>query len=125
MTIATQNGYVATLRDRRNLRDFARPKTDMLRLGSTQKRYLATIATQKGYVFARLSPTQKNILRFCCATQKRYVAILREQNYFRGSPGLISFGRPNPGCLCFDHVRPKKHFSIEFDREKFFRSRNI
>ena len=92
-TIATQNGYVATLHDRRNLRDFARPKTDMLRLCATQKRYLATIAIQKGYVFARLSPTQKKTFCDLGATQKRYVAILREQNVLRGSPGLISFDR--------------------------------
>ena len=30
-TIATQNGHVATFCDRRNLSEFVRPKTDMLR----------------------------------------------------------------------------------------------
>ena len=51
-TIATQNGYVATLCDRNicaTLRDFARPKTDMFRLCAAQKRYAVTIATQNRY----------------------------------------------------------------------------
>ena len=37
-TIATQHGYVATLRDREFLCDFARPKKDMLRLCATQEK---------------------------------------------------------------------------------------
>ena len=37
------------------LRDFARPKTDVLRLCATQKRYGATIATQNGYVLTLFS----------------------------------------------------------------------
>ena len=36
-TIATQNGHVATLCDRRNLSEFVRPKTDMLRLCDPKK----------------------------------------------------------------------------------------
>ena len=32
------------------LRDIARPKTDMMRLCATKKRYFAAIATQNGYV---------------------------------------------------------------------------
>ena len=54
-TIATQNGYVATLSVPKYLRDFARPKTNVLRLCATQKRYGATIATQNGYVLTFFS----------------------------------------------------------------------
>ena len=99
-TIATQNGYVVTLRERKicaTLREpkqiwceFARPQKDVLRLCAIHKKYVANIATQNGYVatlcdrrdLMRLCATQKRCFA-TIATQKGYVVTLRDRKIAR------------------------------------------
>ena len=117
---ATQNRYVATLRDPKKVCcdhcdskwvccNFAGPK------------YLRT--------FGRL----KNILQFC-AIQKQYVPKFRLQVrvdvcnicfnlvdgkmvcFDRLDPGSICLNRLHSNCLCFDNVRPRMNISTKFDQ---------
>ena len=109
------------------LRDFARPKTDTMRLCANQKRYVAAKATQNGYVvtlrdrkicailrepkqiwcdFAR---PKTDVLRLC-ATHKKYVATIATQDGYvetlcdRKNCAILS----NLNQICCDFARPKK-----------------
>ena len=104
---ATQRRYVTALRDTNEvccyhcdskwvccilvrpnyLRDFARPKTDIMRLCLFQKMYvaIATIATQNGYAGT-----------FC---DQNICAFLRDSKH-----------------ICCDYLRPRKNISTKFNR---------
>ena len=65
-TIATQNGYDPTLRDR----NICATQQRMLRPSATQKRYVATTATQNGYVATQcdrnIYATSRDPKKICC-----------------------------------------------------------
>ena len=80
-TIATQNGYAVALRD------FARTKTNMMRLCGTEKGMLRPLRLKKGMLWL-------------CATKNRYDATLRD-------PKKVWCGHCDSKNVCNVFARPK------------------
>ena len=113
----------------------------MLRLSATQKRYVATIATQTGYVAILCDRNVRATLRdpkqICCDFPGRVLRFLTRptrpkngkfrpsrprRDLFRPTRSRLSMCRPySTKEKCFDRVRPM----IFFDREEFQPRKNL
>ena len=122
------------------LRNFAPPKTDIMRLCATElfarhcktQRYVVIIATKNGYV--AILCEQINCATLCVPKQKRCDFPARSLRFLfrtnrpkmvgfdRLDPGSISFDRLDPtSCLCFDYVRPRRTFQPSSTEDVTFR----